>query len=252
MTKLQEDSMFGWLAVGAIGVGAGILLLRPRTASAAARSGSAVRSHLAREWAPLLGELGSDIPLAVALAWIDQESGGNVCAIGNKPPPGAKYPAEYGLSQLDSSDPENVAIMGRSDARAPCQNSGATRADWEVQLRPLTDTERTMHARGALDHMRSARAHARASTAGWGWDPNGVNTWKMAKLYHAGPAYVHLASIVAKGLGRAARDFAEYQALANIAGTHAGLTQKQLNRAWDNVAHFSTRLAALMGSQSTA
>jgi hypothetical protein len=193
-----------------------------------------------------------DVPLAVALAWIDQESGGNVCAIGSKPSPGAKYPAEYGLSQLDAGDPENVAIMSRGDARASCQNSGSTRADWEVQLRPLTDAERAMHARSALDHMRSARAHARASTRGWGWDSNGVNMWKMAKLYHAGSAYVHLASTVATRLGRAARDFAEYQALANIAGTYAGLTQKQLNRAWDNVAHFSTRLAALMGSQGLA
>jgi hypothetical protein len=194
-------------------------------------------------------KLGPDVPLAVALAWIDQESGGNVCSIGNKPQPGAKFPAEYGLSQLDSSDPENVAIMGRSDARASCQNFGVTRADWEVQLRPLTDTERTMHAKSALDHMRSARAHARASTADWGWDPNGVDTWKMAKLYHAGPAYVRLASTIAKGLGRVVRNFTEYQALVNVAGTRAGWTQKQLNRAWDNVAHFSTRLTTFMGSQ---
>jgi hypothetical protein len=242
------------LGIGGI-VGIAILLLRPRSTSAATRRGSsrdrpaepllpssAVLSHSAREWEPLLAQLGPDVPLAASLAWIDQESAGNVCAIGNKPASGQKYPQEYGLSQLDANDPTNVAIMSQSNARASCQNSGASHGDWEVQLRPLTDAERAMHAKAALDHMRAVRDHALAQTVGWGWDANGPETWKMAKLYHAGPAYVRLAPVAAKALGRPPHDFAEFQAHANEAGLKAGLTQAQLSRVWDNVVGFAKRM----------
>jgi hypothetical protein len=247
------------LGIGAV-VGIAILLLRPKSASAATRRGSSrdrpaepllpsptVLSHSARKWAPLLAQLGPDVPLAASQAWIDQESSGNVCAIGNKPALGQKYPQEYGLSQLDVNDPTNVAIMSQSNARSPCQNSGASRGDWEVQLRPLTDAERAMHAKAALDHMRAARAHAHEQTVGWGWDINGTETWKLAKLYHAGPAYVRLARVVAKALGRPPHDFVEFQVHANGAGLQAGLTQMQLTRAWDNVAGFAKRMLPAWG-----
>jgi len=210
-------------------------------------SASPAIRHSVREWAPRLARLGGDVPLAASLAWLDQESGGNVCSVGDKPPLGQTYPTEYGLSQLDANNPENVAIMNQADARASCQNFGATRADWEKQLRPLTDAERDRHAGKALDHMRSARAHARALTAGWSWDPNGVDMWKMSKLYHAGPAYVQLAATVAKTLGRPPRDFVEYQPLANAAGLRAGRSQAALNKAWTNIANFAKRMMPLWG-----
>jgi hypothetical protein len=244
------------LGVGAI-AGAAFVILRSKRASAATASprerswdrlpqapAPPVLSHSAREWIPLFKELGPDVPLAAALAWTDQESGGNVCSIGNKPPSGAKYPAEYGLSQLDVSNPENAAIMSQASARAACQNSGATRAAWEVQLRPLTDAERGMHAKAALDHMRSAHAHAQARIAGWGWNPNGIDAWNMSKLYHAGPAYVNLAASVARELGHAPRDFAEFQTRANAIGLRSGFTQGHLDQAWNNVAHFAKRMVA--------
>lgn len=244
------------LGVGAV-AGIGFLLLRSKTGAAASvgsprerswgsqpETPTAPISHSAREWSSLLAAMGPDIPLPMKLAWIDQESGGNVCAIGNKPPPGISYPAEYGLSQLDVHNPENVAIMSQADARASCQNAGATRGEWEVQLRPLTDVERVMHAKAALDHMRSAHAHALTRITGWGWNPNGIDAWKMSKLYHAGPAYVNLATPVAKALGHPPRDFAEFQTLAHTAGLRAGYTQDHLTTAWNNVAHFGKRVMA--------
>ena len=243
------------LMLGLGGLGVAYMLLRSREKAGSPRERSwkgsrlevpatAILSHSAREWSSLLAAMGPDIPLPMALAWIDQESAGNVCAIGNKPPPGVKYPAEYGLSQLDVNNPENVGFMSQADARASCQNAGATRGDWEVQLRPLTDVERVMHAKAALEHMRSAHTHAQAQIAGWGWNPNGIDAWRMAKLWHAGPGYVKLAAPVAKEFGRPPRDFAEFQAHANAVGLRAGYSQDHLNMAWNNSAHFAKRATA--------
>jgi len=245
--------------VGAVlGVGAivGVTFLLTRRASAVESGSPRERapasplplpppvSHSTREWTPLLQELGTDVPIAAARAWLDQESGGNVCAVGNKPPPGVKYPQEYGLSQLDVNNPANVAILSQADARASCQNAGSLRSDWEVQLRPLSEVERRMHAASAIAHLRSARDHAHTRIASWGWDPDGVDAWKMAKLYHAGPAYVALAPGVEKALGRPPHDFAEFQTSANALGLRAGYRQDSLNRAWTNVANFARRMSA--------
>lgn len=238
------------LGAGAIGT---VLLLARRVSAASrgspreegASASSRILSHSARQWEALLRELGPDVPIAPALAWIDQESGGNVCAIGNKPPVGAKYPTEYGLSQLDAHNPENVAIMSQEAARASCQNAGTTRADWEVQLRPLTDDERVAYARAALDHMRSARDHAQEKISTWGWDPRGLDAWKMNKLYHAGPAYVNLAPAAARKLGRPPRDFTEFKEAANPLGRAQGHSQASLDRAWNNVAHFASRVESI-------
>jgi hypothetical protein len=241
-------------AVGAVigvGIGAAVILLLTRRASAMTTRSPRERSygpapvalsHSARAWIPLLSTLGPDIPLSTALAWIDQESAGNVCAIGNKPAPGVKYPVEYGLSQLDAHDPENAALLSQADARASCQNFGAARSDWETQLRSLTDDERRLHAAAALAHMRSARNHAQLRISGWGWDPNGIDTWKMAKLWHAGPAYVNLAPTVAKELGHPPQDFSEFQEHANAVGLRTGLTQGHMNQAWTNIANFAKRV----------
>lgn len=252
---MAEGGSFGAvLGAGAI-LGIGYLVLRARSSAASTgspreRANAAPSStppsvslrHSTTEWSPLYHELGPEVA-AAALAWTDQESGGNVCAIGNKPPPGTPYPAEYGLSQLDVHNPANVALMSQADGRASCQNHGLTRADWEVQLRPLTEAERRMHATAAIEHVRSARAHAQTFIKSWGWDPDGVDAWKMAKLYHAGPAYVALAADVQKDLGRPPHDFAEFQSHANTAGLRKGYRQDSLNIAWTNVAHFASRFA---------
>jgi len=247
---VSEDSGAGWaLGIGML-VGVGVLIFRARGASASgsprewAPSPTGPVPHSIQEWIPLFRELGPDVPIPAAVAWLEGESGGNVCSVGNVPPPGVKYPAEYGLTQLDVNNPENVGFLSQADARAACQNSGSTRADWQRQLRPLSDAERRMHVKAAVDHMRSAHAHALDRIGPWGWDPNGIDAWTMAKLWHAGPAYVNLAGPTAAAMGRPPKNFAEFREKANAVGLQHGYTQYNLTVAWNNVAGFARRMTS--------
>jgi hypothetical protein len=49
-------------------------------------------------WRELFVIFGPDMPIEVEMAWAGEESGGNVCAIGELPPPGASQPQEYGIA----------------------------------------------------------------------------------------------------------------------------------------------------------
>ena len=100
-----------------------------------------------------------------------------------------------------------------------------------------------MHVQAAVDHMRSSHAHAMALIGDWGWNPNGIDAWTMAKLWHAGPGYVKLAPLAVQALGHPPKSFAEFRQAANTVGLHH-YTQHNLDVAWNNVAGFAKRMAA--------
>ena len=201
-----------------------------------------------QSWKLLFDAIGPDIPGPVKMAWIAEESGGNPCAIGETPSPGAAHPQEYGIAQLNYEDPSNLAIARPEAVRAMC---GSGPGMWAVMLRDMTDAEQLAEAGYALDLMRHCRDVIRPFVAGWGWSELGGDFWSMVKLWHASPALVKVAPAIAQQLGRAPANFAEYQnhadaiGLANNLGAgHKGGSRGYLDGVWLNVARVGRSLTA--------
>lgn len=151
-------------------------------------------------WRNAFTVFGVDIPIGVSMSWTATESGGNPCSVGETPQPGAAEPQEYGLAQLNAKDPTNLAIATSQSLRGMC-GIGPSRAQWEALTRPLTEAEKIQHvnaAVGLMRHCRDQAIHTLGTSNAWGL----VDTWRLAKCFHAAPAVAKLYTNVAKQLGR--------------------------------------------------
>lgn len=210
----------------------GVIVILAKTSHANIQ-GVPVSSPTVRQWRTQLIAIGFDIPIDAAEAWLAEESGGNICAIGETPPPGASQPQEYGLAQLNAKDPDNIAIASPEALRGNglC-GSGPSRAEWEKQLRPMTEAEKYTQAAAAIQLMRHCASKARAylgSDSGWGTP----DFWRLAKCYHASSAVANLFPAIVKQMNRKPT-WLEFEDIASRIALSHGFSQHFLDRVWLN------------------
>lgn len=189
-----------------------------------------------RQWQPLVTQFAQPlgIPTEVALMWIQLESGGNPCSIGETKNP----PQEYGLAQLNYPYDEKYGT--RAKLRAYCNNTAqppgipantaAGRIAWaifrkalESQTRPLTQAEREEQVRSGILLIQHCREFAQGYAAKAGVNWNAPDRWKLVKLVHGLPTLVALLPVATRKLGRAPKSFAEFR------NTVESMTDAELN-----------------------
>jgi hypothetical protein len=208
----------------------GLIMLLARS-SHADIPGANVNTPSVKAWRTKFLELGPDVPIDAAEAWIAEESEGNPCAIGEEPPAGATQPQEYGIAQLNAKDPTNLAIASPEKLRGNglC---GIGPGQWQKQLRPMTEGEKYAHASAAIQLMRHCASKAReylGSDSGWGVP----DFWRLAKCYHASSAVANLFPAIRKQMGRAP-SWSEFQDVAQRVSLAHGYSQKFLDRVFLN------------------
>lgn len=126
------------------------------------------------QWRPLLQRMAPDLPIDFLLAFVDEESGGNVCSTGI---PGV----EAGLFQtFHPSDDKHGATFDM--LRVGCSGQTLTI--------PLTDSIRLLHATSGINKVRALLARARTTLAAVGarWPESSTDFWNWVKLGHGLPA----------------------------------------------------------------
>ncbi len=164
-------------------------------------------------WIPPLSVYAAmaNVPLPFALAWIEEESGGNPCAIGRadqKGPDG--FPREMGIAQLYNPTDLRELRLSSSALRAYCSIDPN---DLERVIRPLTPAEISVQAKAAIDMVvksRTAAEHA-LMAAGATWRSDSRDFWRLVKLVHGLPGLVNGLSAVAKHLGRPPASWSEFR-----------------------------------------
>lgn len=173
-------------------------------------------------WRVLATSLGTPlaIPANVTLAWVQKESGGNPCSIGETVNP----PQEYGIAQLYY--PSDEAISSRANLRSACATSQVTnteiakmdraqkarvRAELERLARPLTDAEKLAQMKATVGLIQKCRGaagvYADRAKVKWGQP----DRWKLVKLYHNLPVMVALLPDVTQKLGHPPASWDEYK-----------------------------------------
>lgn len=151
----------------------------------------------------------------IAEAWLAVESGGNICAVGERTargPDGA--PKEVGLFQLYNPDDFKALKASAADLRAYCVKPEPGQPDPMKLSRQPTGEEIAHHiALGiALIHKCMSTAAHYLTAAGINWSANNPDFWRAVKLVHALPVIVsHGFSAVSERLGRAPSTWEEFR-----------------------------------------
>lgn len=187
------------------------------------------------QWRPLVARMAGDLPVDFLMAFIDEESGGNVCSLGI---PGV----EAGLFQtFHPSDDRQGATF--SQLRTACSGSSL--------VRELTSDEAQLQVQVGMNKVRELRERARATLRAVGatWLEASTDFWKWVKLGHGLPAMqADLMRQISGSLGRAPRTWDEYKDLvlslpANsfpqslIGFSNAASTRGRQNRIADVIAN---------------
>ena len=163
------------------------------------------------------------IPLAFALSAIEEESGGNPCAIGA---PGAVgpdgFPREQGIYQFYNPDDFTLLGLKSGSLRAYCNPQKVQVRDkhgnlvWshsQEVIRRLTDEEMLEQATATTQKILASFQEASkwAKAAGVTWPSDGKDFWRLVKLVHGLPGLLHAIVAVAKHLGRPPGSWSEYR-----------------------------------------
>jgi hypothetical protein len=209
-------------------------------------------------WAPIVASLIPSVaprtPQAFAMKWLEIESGGNPCAVGDPGQLGPDgNPAEIGIGQLYNPD-DFVAFGARAgDFRAYCPaaaqlaaayrqaqqdyadavKAGDTAAQtaararmaaaarqMQTKTRPLTQAELAAQAKVTLlDKIEQGITHADALVHEYGLAWSVPDYWKLVKAPHALPAILgNGLPAVVKKLGRAPHSWAEFRQVLGMEG----------------------------------
>lgn len=171
-------------------------------------------------WAPRMG-VPLDQLVRFAVAWEGVESGGNVCAVGDKYQLHAGAPKEIGLWQI--YNPSDFRELGISPAEllaycvrpAPGDKPNTSKMNPQRLSRPLTDIEAARHVEIGMRfiHMKREYALGFMHDAGIAWPATSIDTWRMTKLVHGLPVIVNTGiAQVARRLGRPPSSWAEFRA----------------------------------------
>ena len=175
---------------------------------------------------PLAAPLGIQTPYTAK--WLDMESGGNPCSVGN---PGAHapdgFPREMGIAQF--YNPDDLKMLGATSAelRAYCVPGdqhdvvykGKTIKGFSQALtRPLTPEEIAKQAAMTVGLIHKAVGSATADLMAAGatspaWSKTSRDFWRLVKLQHGLPVLSREGLPAVKAfLGRAPSSWAEFRA----------------------------------------
>jgi hypothetical protein len=191
-------------------------------------------------WKPLVTVLANQEtpPLDVSYLqkWIDVESSGNPCAIG-EPVLVDGYPQEMGIMQVYNPDYISILNIDVPGIRAYCGpgvSSGVTRI--------LTTDEMTYQVKLLIEllHYCQHNSNQYMMEASIQWGMQSKSYWKAVKLWHALPSLVKAFPLVTQKLGRAPNDWTECISTMNTFGPSYGgkidnptpQQVKAYNRAW--------------------
>lgn len=179
-----------------------------------------------RVLAPLCLEAG--VPLPFVLKWIETESAGNACAVGDTSAHGVcgrgsetcpdprfgNFPREIGIAQLYNAKDFQDLNLNPADFRAYCGPSQDGKFS-QVVTRPLTPREIEQQAKAAVEKIqidqRSATRKLRDVNAGPSWAPDRQDFWRFVKLQHGLPGLANAMPAITRKLGRAPRDWSEFR-----------------------------------------
>lgn len=206
-------------------------------------------------WAPALAPHCAlhGVPLAFALASIEEESGGNPCAIGE---PGATgpdgAPREMGIMQLYNPDDLQKLGVTSSQLRAYCNPNKVQVRNRRGQLvwshsqeviRPLTAEEMATQAKATVDKILESyhEADKYATLAHVVWPRGGIDFWRLVKLNHGLPGLLHALVRVTYALGRAPLSWKEFRVAiesGNVTCDDATEAYRaEFSRTFDNAEH---------------
>lgn len=205
-----------WVLFFAIG---GLIALASRSAgsgSALSWGGKADVTNLGYTtivWSPLIVALAvpEGIPYKYGMAWVNAESEGNPCVIGERDSFGPDgNPREFGIAQV--YNPDYYKFLGRGNG---IKNGNSRRAYCrypQTVTRMLTPEEMTEQVQDLVDVIKYCRDNADHMMALTNTSfPEPRDYWRFVKLYHALPSIVHaLPQVVAK-LGRAPTTWTEFR-----------------------------------------
>jgi hypothetical protein len=168
------------------------------------------RAPSVARWMALLvpGCVAHQIPLEFALKWIEIESGGNPCAIGDPSQRGPDgEPRELGIAQLHNPDDLRAVGVASSELRAYCVPGTG------VLARPLTLPEMSTQAVAAVGLIANCMAAADLDLAAVGARWTGRDYWTLVKLRHGLPGLARSGLLaVTRLLGRAPESWREFRA----------------------------------------
>ncbi len=167
-----------------------------------------------------------NIQVPYVLRWLDEESGGNPCAIGYPPAHGPDgNPREMGIAQF--YNPDDLAALGMTgnQLRAYCVPGDQHSIMYKGKLvkgfsssllRPLTKAEMEVQAKGTIGliakSMKAATADLMNVNAGTSWSRLTRNYWNLVKLQHGLPGISRSGlPAVTKYLGHAPYSWNEFR-----------------------------------------
>lgn len=187
-----------------------LLAAAPLFKSGASRgkSGSGGGGYTTNFWAPIVAPLAlaANIPLQFVLAWIEMESSGNPCAVGNIHAHGPDgEPLEMGIVQMYNPDDFKRAGVDPAAFRRYCV-PGTQRCS-----RKLTAQELVAQARAAMTLIIHAKQVAESVLHSIGADWIERDVLRLTKLVHALPGLAkHGPVAVTHHLGRAPESWGEF------------------------------------------
>lgn len=188
-------------------------------------------------WAPRMG-VPVDQLARFAIAWLGVESGGNICATGDKLkviPPG-NAPREVGLFQLyNPSDFKKLGI-DPLELVAYCVRPAKDVKNPQKLSRQPSEVEKARHIEIGMRFLDLERDYALRymNASGVTWPADSIDTWKMTKLVHGLPVIVNtgLAQVTRK-LGRAPASWSEFRATYETINPRAIYNPKKDHRKQD-------------------
>lgn len=127
-------------------------------------------------WRSRIAARADGIPVDFILAWIRHESGGNPCSVGIIED---GFNVEAGIIQSYHPDDDRFGATS-AQLRASCKGTTST------QTRPLTDDEKDLQAKVAVNLVKNAVSVARSRNVA-GWPETSSDFGKLVKLHHGLP-----------------------------------------------------------------
>lgn len=208
-----------WKAIVGILAGLGILV-GVRKGSSASLGTSPVDRPALKAWRPIIASLlPSTLDLDFVMKWIEVESGGNPCAVGNfkqRGPDG--HPREMGIGQFYNPDDLVRIKLTGDQLRAYCI------PETQKLSRPLTPEEMRQQAKATIDLILYCRERAIRDLSGVGapmneaWNPKARDFYALIKLQHGLPGIPKKGfPAVTRLLGHPPRSFAEFsEAISHV------------------------------------